>query len=83
MKNGVSDTDSKLPEINGIAQSVKNMSEATSKVLDDGRKAIEVASSGGKAVEEAEEVIKRLRIRYRILQAQFRSLKNPPAKLEK
>lgn len=60
MKNGVSDTDSKLPEINGIAQSVKNMSEATSKVLDDGRKAIEVASSGGKAVEEAEEVIKKV-----------------------
>ncbi len=60
MKNGVSGTGSRLPEISGIAQGAKNMSEATSKVLDDGRKAIEVASSGGKAVEEAEEVIKKV-----------------------
>ncbi|GEM_PF-830619 len=60
MKNGVSDTSSNFPEISGIAQGVKSMSEATSKVLDDGMKAIEVASFGGKAVEEAEEVIKRV-----------------------
>ncbi|WP_010250616.1 methyl-accepting chemotaxis protein [Acetivibrio cellulolyticus] len=60
MKNGMSGTNAKLPEMSGIAQGAMDMSEATSKVVDEGIKVIEVASSSEKAVEEAEAVIKKV-----------------------
>ncbi|MCX7921218.1 MAG: methyl-accepting chemotaxis protein [Clostridia bacterium] len=60
MKSGASGTGSKLKDVDRLISGAKGVSEATSKVVDDGMKAIEVAFTGEKAVEEAEEVIKKV-----------------------
>jgi methyl-accepting chemotaxis protein len=59
-KSGVSKQGHSLVDANNFASGAKGVSDATTKVIDDGMKAIEVAFTGEKAVNEAEEVIKRV-----------------------
>ena len=59
-KSGVSKNANGLTDAGQLASGVKGVSDATTRVIDEGMKAIEVAFTGEKAVEEAEEVIKRV-----------------------
>lgn len=59
-KSGVSKQGHSLVDANNFATGAKGVSDATTKVIDDGMKAIEVAFTGEKAVTEAAEVIKRV-----------------------
>ncbi|HEX3028024.1 MAG TPA: methyl-accepting chemotaxis protein, partial [Clostridia bacterium] len=47
-------------DVNELVCGVKGVSDATSKVIDDGMKAIEAASTGERSVEEAEAVIRKV-----------------------
>ena len=60
IKSGVSRPGENLKEIGEIAESAKNLSEVTDRVVQGGMKAIEMAVTGEKSVEEAEEIIKKV-----------------------
>ncbi|MCX8132036.1 MAG: methyl-accepting chemotaxis protein [Clostridia bacterium] len=60
VKNGTEGSSNSLAEVDQIASGVKDVSAATNKVIGDGMKAIEVAFTGEKAVEEAEAVIRKV-----------------------
>ncbi|MCX7748772.1 MAG: methyl-accepting chemotaxis protein [Clostridia bacterium] len=59
MKNGALSKD-KVQDVSELASGVKGVSEATERVMSDGMKAIEVAFTGEKVVEEAEAVIRKV-----------------------
>jgi methyl-accepting chemotaxis protein len=58
IKTGVKHPGESLREINEITAGVEGLSDATDKVVRDGMKAVEMAVTGEKSVEEAETVIK-------------------------
>ena len=60
IKSGVSRPGENLKEIGEIAENAKNLSEVTDRVVQGGMKAIEMAVTGEKSVEEAEEIIKKV-----------------------
>lgn len=61
MLEGVkTETNGANKDVEGLVSGARGVSEATSEVMTGGMKAIEVAYTGGKNVEEAEEVIKRV-----------------------
>lgn len=60
IKNGVPSSHNSFKNMDQLVSGVKGVSEATSKVVNDGIKAIEVACTGEKSVEEAEVVIKKV-----------------------
>ena len=60
IKSGVGRPGENLKEIGNMAASANSLSEATDKVVQSGMKAIEMAATGEKSVEEAEEVIRKV-----------------------
>lgn len=60
IKSGVGRPDESLREIGAIAAGAENLSEAAGRVVQDGRRAVEMAATGEKSVEEAEEAIRRV-----------------------
>lgn len=60
IKSGVGRPGENFKEIGNIAASANNLSEATDKVVKGGMKAIEMAATGERSVQEAEEVIRKV-----------------------
>ena len=60
IKSGVGRPGENLKEIGNMAASANSLSEATDKIVQGGMKAIEMAETGEKSVEEAEEVIRKV-----------------------
>lgn len=60
LKAGTANEGSRLKNIDCLASEAREVSETASKLMNDGLKAMEIASSGEKAVEEAEILIKKV-----------------------